>query len=198
MALARTSTVSGLTMPGDKIFWILFCVSCATQLLISSVIASGFGDEVSLVDVGLVLVSGGRQKRRQEGKAFLGPERIGDVQLDDVRLLVGFQFALQVAEGGSKLLLICRKPQHLGHLLLRIAACAGVEHGQAGGDAVRREEQVARVGRQLPIEVQGEGRVAGNEGLDLGGSGHWRRHEDQAHQNAQDSFQGSSSLADEG
>ena len=66
------------------------------------------------------------------------------------------------------------------------------------GNAVRREEQVAPVGCQLAIEVQGEGRVAGNERLDLSGSGHWRRHKHQAQENAQDALDRSSSLAGEG
>ena len=130
-----------------------------------------------MVDIGLVLVGGGLQKRRQERIAFLGPQCIGEVQLDGVGLLVCLKFRLEFSEEGSKLLLIRAKAQDLRHLLLRITACACVQHGQAGGDAVRREEQIARVGRQLAIEVQGERGVASHDGLDLSGSNHGRRNE---------------------
>ena len=95
------------------------------------------------------------------------------------------RYRLEFSEEGSKLLLIRPKPQDLGHLLLRIATCTCVQHGQAGGDAVRREEQIARVGRQLAIEVKGERGVAVNDGLDLSGSNYGRRDEGETQKSKQ-------------
>jgi hypothetical protein len=92
----------------------------------------GVVDEVSLVDVGLILVRGGLYKRRQEMKADLGSYRIGEVQLDTIRLLIRSKFALELSERRSELRLIRAEPQDLGHLSRGIAARTRVGHRQAG------------------------------------------------------------------
>jgi hypothetical protein len=48
------------------------------------------------------------------------------------------------------------------------SAGAGAGHGQGGGDAVGGEEEVALGGVELGVKAEGEGGVAGDEGLGLG------------------------------
>ncbi len=156
---------------------------------------SRLGAEVNLVDAGLVLLRGSLQKRGQERKAFLGPERIGDVQLNGVRFLVRFELGLEFSEEGGELLLIGAKPHDVGHLRLRLAARARVGHRQAGRDAVGEEEKVALVGRELSVEVQGKGRIAGNEGLQLSRHNHWPQEKNAPQQNQQAWFYGASPVA---
>src|SRR5262249_28457685 len=55
---------------------------------------------------------------------------------------------------------VAGKVQRPGHLLGRLAAGAVVGHGEGGGNAVRRKEQIAPACFQLPVEVQGKGSVA--------------------------------------
>ena len=70
-----------------------------------------FGGEVRLLDVGLVLIVGGMQKGRQKRETFLGPQCIGNVQLDGVGLLVRLKIRLESSEEGSKLLLVRPNPR---------------------------------------------------------------------------------------
>src|SRR6266404_5493538 len=63
--------------------------------------------------------------------------------------------------------LILSEVEHLSHLTFGFPACAGISHRQAGRDAVRREEQVARAGFELSIKLQSEGCVAINHSCDL-------------------------------
>jgi len=58
----------------------------------------------------------------------------------------------------------------LGHLFFRVAARAGVNHGQAGGDAVGREKEIAVIGFEAGIKVQRKGGVAATTELVLAAS----------------------------
>jgi hypothetical protein len=136
------------------------------------------GLEVCLVDVGLIFGFGDFQKGRQERMAFLGPQRIGDAQLD-ARLLAGVaELALEFAKGGMELSLILAEVEDLAHLLLGLATCAGVGHSQGGRDAVGGEEEVTRGRLELVVELQGKRCAALNERLGLSRSGSGRRAED--------------------
>jgi hypothetical protein len=52
-----------------------------------------------------------------------------------------------------------RDVQHRGHLLRGQPASACMRHCEGGGDRVRRQERVDRRGRQLVVQVEGEGGV---------------------------------------
>ena len=47
-----------------------------------------------------------------------------------------------------------------GHLRFRVAARSGISHGQAGGNAVRGKEEIARRAAETGVEIKGEGGVA--------------------------------------
>ena len=111
--------------------------------------------------------------------AFLGPQSIGNTQLDALLVARFAQLSLECAEGGMDLSLVFVEAEDSAHLLLGFAARAGIGHRQGRGDAVGREEQVARTGFELAVEVQGKGRVALNRGFSLSRSGGGRRAENE-------------------
>ena len=67
-----------------------------------------------------------------------------------------------------KLFLVFAEAQDLAHLRLRVAACAGVSHGQAGGNAVRRKEEVAGRAAEMGVEIKCKRGVALDQRFGLG------------------------------
>ena len=57
-----------------------------------------------------------------------------------------------------------RELERTGHVVGGLAAGASVGHGQGVGDAVGREEEVAVVLAELPVQVEGEVIVARGQG----------------------------------
>ncbi len=69
----------------------------------------------------------------------------------------------------NMLVLVRVEMKRLGHLCRRVSARASIGHGQAGGDAVRGEEQIAVGGFKPGVEVQCEGCVAPGKTFDFVG-----------------------------
>ena len=63
--------------------------------------------------------------------------------------------------------------EHIGHLLLRPSTGSRIRHGEGGGNAVRREEQVAIGGPEGLVKIDGEGRVTLHHGRDVGTQLSW-------------------------
>ena len=66
--------------------------------------------------------------------------------------------------------LVCVEMKRLGHLRGSVSSRAGISHGQAGRDAVRREEQITVNGFKPGIKIQSEGRVASAKFFNLVGA----------------------------
>jgi len=76
---------------------------------------------------------------------------------------------LESVEGLMEQAWIRIEVQDAAHFLLRLAAGACVGHGQGGGNAVRRKEEVAWIGLELRVEFEGESGIAAHAGFGPGG-----------------------------
>ena len=118
------------------------------------------GREVRLFDIRLIIVFGDCQKGWEEGFSFLGPQRVGDFQLDAVWFFRVAQLLLQFAESRMDPCAALAEAQDPSHLDFRLAARSGICHGQAGGNAIWGEKEVARRAAQTGVEIEGERCIA--------------------------------------
>jgi hypothetical protein len=93
-----------------------------------------------------------------EGEPLLSPEGVGGTQLVAAFRVrrVAVDFPYQRAEGRLQLVFGQREVERLVHFGGGVAAGAGAGHGKSGGNAVRREEQVAVRAAQLRVQVECE------------------------------------------
>ena len=138
-------------------------------------------DEINLSGIGLIKFADQVQKRVSEVIILLAPKRVGRRQRDTVPTLNPGHARSQFTECHREVGLGEVEMKHPGHFGFCLSACAGIGHRQRSGNAVRREKQIARRGRHLAVEIQGEGRVAGHNGLDLSRPGAWNGKQGQAH-----------------
>ena len=114
--------------------------------------------EVDLAETGAVVGLDQVQVGRQEVCILLRPERVGHVQF--VARVRAVHAGQQCAHGGMQPLRRQRVVKNARHLRRRLTVRSRVGHGEGCGDALRREEQIARLGAQLRVEFEREGIAA--------------------------------------
>jgi hypothetical protein len=90
----------------------------------------------------------------------LGPQRVGDGQLDAVRLFRVSQLLLEFAERRMERRVTLAEAQDVAHLHFRVTTRSGISHGQATGNAVGRHEKIAWRVLEMGVKIEGERGVA--------------------------------------
>lgn len=138
--------------------------------------------EVDDVSSSTVIVRQGGEEGDGEGIALLTPQSVGDGEMESFAggafgpLAVVRKCAMDCVERGMDLALGKVEVEGSGHLLFGRPTRASPGHGERFRDAERGEEEVPRAGSELTVEVDGEGGVSVNDGLNLGRGDRIRLH----------------------